>query len=444
MASALIAHNGGRLGKILWTEVPDGERVRVHGVWDGKDEARFAGDEIEALHVKGHRLGEIAVLVRAGFQTREFEERLIVLGIPYRVIGGPRFYERMEIRDAIAYFRVIVQPDDDLAFERIVNVPKRGLGPATMQTARRAARRAGVPLTEAARRLVETDELKPRARNALVRLMAHFDRWRSLLDVMSHHELADLVLDESGYLSRWRNEESPDAPGRLENLVELVAALIDFQNLESFLEHVSLVMENEDSEPDDKVSLMTLHGAKGLEFDTVFLPGWEEGLFPHPKALDEGELRGLEEERRLAYVGLTRARRRVIVTHAANRRVFNRWQSPLPSRFIYELPAENIDRTATPGISGAGAAGLSASLRDPLAVFGGGRPPGQRRPRLVKDADREVTVRDGSEELLAAGQRIFHQKFGYGHVVAVDGDKLEVAFEKAGTKKVMSGFVEAV
>ncbi|MHA1598776.1 MAG: ATP-dependent helicase, partial [Alphaproteobacteria bacterium] len=345
-ASALIAHNEGRLGKTLWTDLNEGDKVRVRGVWDGVEEARVVGDEVEAAHRRGQNLNEMAVLVRAGFQTREFEERLITLGVPYRVVGGARFYERLEIRDAIAYLRIIAQPDDDLAFERIVNTPKRGLGGVTMQVLHQYARAETIPLIEAVKRLVETDELRAAARKSLVGLLADFERWRGLAGEVDHTELMRRVMDESGYRDMWRVNKTPEAPGRLENLEELLTALEEFDSLADFLEHVSLVMENEASASDDKVTLMTLHGAKGLEFDTVFLPGWEEGLFPHQRALDEGGVKSLEEERRLAYVGLTRARKMAHVSYAANRRIYGNWQSAIPSRFVEELPAEHVDLSA--------------------------------------------------------------------------------------------------
>jgi DNA helicase-2/ATP-dependent DNA helicase PcrA len=429
-ASGLIANNQGRLGKTLWTDDNEGEKVRIRGVWDGAEEARLVGDEIEALHAKDHSLDEMAILVRAGFQTREFEERLITLGVPYRIIGGPRFYERMEIRDAIAYFRVVAQPNDDLAFERIVNVPRRGLGTATLQTVHRLARAEGIPLTLAVRRLVETDEIKPRARASLSRLMIDFERWRSLLDTMPHAELAGLMLDESGYSEMWKNHKSIEAPGRLDNLRELVVALAEFETLDGFLEHVSLVMENDDHATDEKVNLMTLHGAKGLEFDTVFLPGWEEGLFPHQRALDEEGEKGLEEERRLAYVGLTRARRRALISFAASRRIYNQWQSALPSRFVDELPAECVEHAAEPNLYGGRASGADHSWRT------------RRRAVPLADVSWQAAPRAG-EPNLATGQRVFHQKFGYGRIVTIDGDKLEIAFEKAGYKKVIKSFVTA-
>ncbi|MFQ5766144.1 MAG: ATP-dependent helicase, partial [Rhodospirillales bacterium] len=397
-ASGLIAHNEGRLGKTLWTEMNEGDKVRVTGVWDGEEEARVTGDEIEALHAKKHALNEIAVLVRAGFQTREFEERLITLGIPYRVIGGPRFYERQEIRDAVAYLRVVAQPDDDLAFERIVNLPKRGLGPATLQTVHRLARSEGVSLTAAAGHLVETDEIKPKARGTLKALLGDFARWRGNLDAQHHVELVSMVLDESGYAAMWRASKAVDAPGRLDNLKELMLALEEFDDLAGFLEHVSLVMENDDPAIDDKVNLMTLHGAKGLEFDTVFLAGWEEGLFPHPRTLDDGGLAGLEEERRLAYVGLTRARKRAVVSFAANRRVHGQWQSAIPSRFIDELPADHVDVRSAPGLYGGGSGALVGLGDGAAGGFAGAGPRPRRRRRAGADEGTSYAVAPRDEK----------------------------------------------
>ena len=332
-ASGLIKFNEGRLGKTLWTDINEGEKIRVRGVWDGEAEARLIGEEIEAYQVKGENLRNMAVLVRAGFQTREFEERFITLGVPYRVIGGPRFYERQEIRDAVAYLRVVSQPDDDLAFERIVNTPTRGIGKTSLQVIHVYARAERISLTRAITALSETDELRPQARKALTDIMAMFDRWRMQSATQVPAELCKQILEDSGYIDMWRAKKDPDAPGRLDNLKELVVALEDFETLGAFLEHVSLVMENEERSDTDKVNIMTLHGAKGLEFQTVFLPGWEEGLFPNQRSLDEGGLASLEEERRLAYVGITRARVRAMVSFVANRRVYGHcllYTSPSP------------------------------------------------------------------------------------------------------------------
>ncbi len=459
-ASGVIAKNEGRLGKTLWTDINEGEKVVVRGVWDGEEEARVVGDEIESLQRAQESMNDVAILVRAGFQTREFEERFITLGLPYRVVGGVKFYERQEIRDAMAYLRVIAQPDDDLAFERIINVPKRGLGNATLQRLHQTARAAGTSLLRAAASLVETDELRPQARTSLKRLLTDFERWQSLVNVMPHTELTEMLLDESGYTGMWQNDRSPDAPGRLENLKELIRAMEAFENLAGFLEHVSLVMDNDDAPDEDKVSLMTLHAAKGLEFGNVFLPGWEEGLFPHQRALDESGIAGLEEERRLAYVGLTRARRRCYISYAANRRVFGQWQSSIPSRFVDELPAEHVEQIADQGLYGGGgqdaAVGTMAhgtfvhkdAFEQPWIRAEqrlrqrGYKAGGYNRSGVVIDGKAEEVAEIGPPGGYAKGHRVFHQKFGYGIVQAIEGNKLEIEFDKAGRKKVIDAFVD--
>ena len=452
-ASGIIAHNDDRLGKTLWTDLNDGEKVAVTGLWDGAEEARVVAEEIETLQRAEHRLDQVAILVRAGFQTREFEERFMVLGMPYRVIGGVKFYERQEIRDALAYLRVLAQPDDDLAFERIVNVPKRGLGSVTLQKLHIAARAANISLVRATRRLLETDELPSRPRTTLGRLLADFDRWRGLIGVMAHTELTQLMLDESGYTEMWQNDKSANGPGRLENLKELVRAMAEFENLGGFLEHVALVMDTDDNDDTDKVNLMTLHAAKGLEFDAVFLPGWEEGLFPHQRALNEDPVAGLEEERRLAYVGLTRARRRCYISHAANRRMFGSWQASVPSRFVGELPDEHVERRAEQGVyNGAGggtgtgqgsfaydAPWLAADHRLGARGYQGGGY--HHRDKTIDGTAREVRE-IGAPGGFAAGNRVYHQKFGYGTIKRLDGNKLEIAFDKAGRKKVIDAFVD--
>jgi DNA helicase-2/ATP-dependent DNA helicase PcrA len=450
-ASGLIAHNQGRLGKTLWTEDEEGARLRVRGLWDGEAEARFVGEEIEALQRKGQPLSETAILLRTGAQTRAFEDRFITLGLPYRIVGGARFYERLEIRDALAYLRAIDNPSHDLAFERIVNKPKRGLGAATLRTLHETARATRVPLHEAARRLVGTDELRPAARRALAGLLADFERWRGLLETMPHPELAEIVLDESGYTALWMADKSADAPGRLDNLKELVNAMAEFDSLAGFLEHVALVMELNEAEGQDLINVMTLHSAKGLEFDTVFLAGWEEGLFPSQRALDENGMRALEEERRLAYVGLTRARKQVILSFAANRLLHGSWTPALPSRFLDELPKEQIEMESDQGLyggavaepgfdSGGGLSGLSESGATRWS-------PGMARARQRR-ARGELTlegagtlVESGAPGTFARGARVFHRKFGYGTVEASDGDRLDIAFDKAGRKKVIASFV---
>ncbi len=448
-ASGIIAKNDGRLGKTLWTDVNEGEKVRVRGVWDGQEEARIIGEEVEVLQGRDVSLNEMAILVRASFQTREFEERFITLGVPYRVIGGLRFYEHREIRDAIAYLRVLVQPDDDLAFERIFNVPRRGLGKVALQAVHQMARAGGMPMMRAAAELVTTDELKPQARRSLGQLLESFDRWRRIRSDLPHPELVETVLEESGYTAMWQADKGADAPGRLENLKELIHALEEFENLEGFLEHVSLVMDNDESTAEAMVNIMTLHGAKGLEFDAVFLPGWEEGLFPHLRALDEGGTAALEEERRLAHVGLTRARKLATVTFAANRRVFNQWQANLPSRFIDELPPENVEVLTDNGLySSGGAEHEETPTAIPFAMPGdfGNRRGKYRRAvnndgMVIEGRATDVTSSGASGDY-AAGGRVFHQKFGYGKIIGVDGNRLEIAFDKAGTKKVIDSFVE--
>jgi DNA helicase-2/ATP-dependent DNA helicase PcrA len=392
-ASHLIAQNIGRLGKTLRTEDELGEKVQVTGGWDSEEEARSIGEEIEQLQRDAreqcidHPLDEIAILVRASFQMREFEDRFIQLGLPYRVIGGPRFYERAEIRDALAYLRVIAQPADDLAFERIVNVPKRGLGDATVQMLHDFARKQRIPLSEAAAALSATDEMKPKPRLALRDLMAGFERWRAKKDSMPHFELAEIVLDESGYTEMWHNDKSADAAGRLENLKELVRSMQDFENLAGFLEHISLVMDRDSAEGEQAVNIMTLHSAKGLEFDTVFLPGWEEGLFPHQRALDESGRAGLEEERRLAHVGLTRARKRAKIYFATNRRIHGLWTSTMPSRFLDELPEAHVQvKEPAGGSGGFGMSGYGASRFDEMNSFGSNySTPGWQRAQRTRE-----------------------------------------------------------
>jgi DNA helicase-2/ATP-dependent DNA helicase PcrA len=436
-ASALIAQNEGRLGKTLrpGREDAEGDNVEVHALWDSEEEARMVGGRIEALRRDGHALAEMAVLVRAGFQTRAFEERMITLGIPYRVVGGLRFYERAEIRDAMAYLRLLTQPADDLAFERIVNTPRRGVGDTALRAIHEAARRDAVPLSIAAEALVGTDVLKGKARPALAQFFRDLSRWRAMLDRDGHVATVATVLDESGYTDMWRNDPSPEAPGRLENLRELLRAIADFETLGGFLEHVALVMENDEAAEADRVTLMTLHAAKGLEFDTVFLPGWEEGVFPNQRALDEGGSKSLEEERRLAYVGLTRARRRAIVSWAANRRIYANWQSSIPSRFVAELPDAHVTRSAVSGLQAARNADTASSMF-PAIGFGGAR-----RGRVIEAGAWEVAQRPAREGAIPVGARVFHQKFGYGTVRGVDDDKLDVEFA-TGTKRILDRFVE--
>lgn len=494
-ASHLISHNEGRLGKTLFTERsdPDDPRVKVHASWDSDEEARAIGEEVEALQSKGHRLNDMAILVRASFQMRAFEDRFVTLGLNYRVIGGPRFYERQEIRDALAYFRVVAQGADDLALERIINVPKRGLGEAAMRLMHDTARARGTTLLQAGRDLVGTEEMKPKPRAALRNVVESFERWQGLLDRTPHTELAELILEESGYVDMWKNDRSAEAPGRLENLKELISNMESYESLRAFLEHVSLVMDAEQNEDMDAISLMTLHSAKGLEFDTVFLPGWEEGLFPHQRALDEGGRTGLEEERRLAYVGVTRAKKNLHLWFTSNRRIHGLWQSTIPSRFLDELPEAHVEVVEAGGAYGGyGSSGYpgrpnpyGSSRFDDQSVFSNtySTPGWQRAQKNRNDATaRNWGTRSGHQverigygeadsgygagrgsvkgklidgELVAksvatepsrfkVGDRVFHLKFGNGNIAAIEGNKLTIDFDKAGQKRVLDGFVQPV
>jgi DNA helicase-2/ATP-dependent DNA helicase PcrA len=500
-AAHLIAHNEGRLGKTLFTDQPDPDdpKVNVHAAWDSDEEARAVGEEIEALQRNRHALNDIAILVRASFQMRSFEDRFIEIGLNYRVIGGPRFYERQEIRDAMAYLRVVANPGDDLAFERIVNVPKRGLGEAAIRQVHDTARALGVPMLQAAATLAESDELKPKPRAALREVAANFDRWQNLLETTPHTELAETILEESGYTDMWKNDRAADAPTRLDNLKELIRSMEDYESLRAFLEHVALVMDADKNEDLDAVSLMTLHSAKGLEFETVFLPGWEEGLFPHQRALDEGGRSGLEEERRLAYVGLTRAKKNLHIWFVSNRRIHGLWQSTIPSRFLDELPEAHVEVNESGSSFGGYGNPYGASRFDSVGSPSGGyakrgdqgnqafsgtyATPGWQRARQNRteatsrnwgtrsghaverigygEADSGYGAGRGSVkgrtidgELVAKsvaeapsafriGDRVFHMKFGNGNVSAIDGNKLTIDFDRAGQKKVLDSFVTA-
>ena len=459
-ADGLIAHNAGRLGKTLWTDAGDGEKVRVIGVWDGPEEARRVGEEIEALSRNGRAIDEAAILVRAQFQTREFEERFIAIGLPYQIIGGFRFYERAEIRDAIAYLRLIQSPADDLAFERIVNTPKRGLGDKAVATIHQRGRHAQEPLLIAAARLLDSDELTPQARRSLGNFVADLGRWREMANTLPHPELARIVLEESGYTAMLQADRSAEAAGRLENLAELTRAMEEYESLGAFLEHVSLVMDNDDARSGEKVTIMTIHAAKGLEFDTLFLPGWEEGVFPSQRSLDEGGLASLEEERRLAYVAITRARRRCTILHAANRRIYGQWTSSIPSRFVAELPKAHIEEETT--MTGGESLWRAqwSERADPFAHLGPAqsmrastRGPGWQRAsrgnfnpepqRVIEARASAVSLGNQGRTDLSLGQRVFHGKFGYGTIAEIEGNKLEIDFEKAGRKKVLDSFVSA-
>ena len=502
-ASHLIAHNEGRLGKTLFTDTEheDALKVHVHAAWDSEEEARAIGDEIESRQREGQALNDIAILVRASFQMREFEDRFVTMGLPYRVIGGPRFYERREIRDALAYFRATVQPADDLAFERIVNVPKRGLGDTTIKAIHDHARRFNVPLLAAAGEMVRDGVLKPKPRASLGEVVRNFERWAEMAQTTPHTELAEVILEESGYTDMWKADKSAEAPGRLENLKELVRAMGEYESLRGFLEHVSLVMDAENENSYDAVSIMTLHSAKGLEFETVYLPGWEEGLFPHQRSLDEGGRSGLEEERRLAYVAITRAKRRAHIWFVSNRRIHGKWQSTIPSRFLDELPEAHVEvvEGSGSGYGGVGAyghmggfaqgrgGGFGAGNRDRHRPYGESRfdraetfdnayaTPGWARaranhtdetatgwgnrsgaaldrplhgeggPRGRRTIEGELVVKSVSDDepSFDVGDRVRHKKFGEGTVTLVEGNKLTIRFDQGSEKRVLDGFVTA-
>jgi len=456
-ASGLIASNQDRLGKTLWTDLDGGEKVTVSGVWDAPAEARMIAGEIENWHSKGRDYNDVAILVRASRQMRSFEERFIQLGMPYRVIGGPRFFERAEIRDAHAYLRILRSDTDDLAFERVVNVPKRGIGTTTIQKLQQASRAMNMSLENATRELVKTDEIRGKARSALKAFVMDIDRWRREAESIPHTEIAERILDESGYTQMWRESKDAKSDGRLENLKELIQAMAEFDTLEAYMEHVSLVLDVDRGPQEDEVSLMTLHSAKGLEFPLVFLPGWEEGMFPSQKSMDENGLSGLEEERRLAYVGMTRAREQAKIYFAANRQVYGSWQSSLPSRFIDELPPAHVEAQSETGYydNNRFTAAATESFSTSFESKGGNTrsSPGWQRfqanknknfGRAPKEIEGHAVKRPAKKKTsnFTVGERIFHQKFGYGTVKAADGTKLTVAFEKAGEKKVLDGFVE--
>jgi DNA helicase II / ATP-dependent DNA helicase PcrA len=459
-ASGVIAENASRLGKTLWTAGEAGEKLRLIGHWDGEEEARWIGEEIEAAQ-RGARnlapvgLNDVAILVRASHQMRAFEDRFLTIGLPYRVIGGPRFYERQEIRDAMAYFRLAVSPEDDLAFERVVNLPKRGLGDKAQGDIQREARSLQLPLLEGARALLARAGLGGKGAGQLRQFVEGVDRWHAAVvaGTQSHVELAEIILDESGYTTMWQNEKTPEAPGRLENLKELVKALEQFDSLQGFLEHISLIMENESEDSTEKLSIMTLHAAKGLEFPVVFLPGWEEGLFPSQRSMDESGKKGLEEERRLAYVGITRAERLCTISFASNRRVYGQWQSQLPSRFIDELPEDHVEVLTAPGLLGGGygaaAPSYGSALEDRVAKANVYDSPGWKRmqerstsrPLTQPREARGVTIDASALSSYVIGDRVFHQKFGYGEVIGIEGDKLQIEFDHAGSKMIVARWV---
>ncbi len=425
-ASDLIAKNEGRLGKTLFSDRDAGERVRVVSLWDDRAEAAFIAQEIEAAQqLKRHTLDEMAVLVRAGHQTRALEECFMSHGISYRIIGGLRFYERMEIKDAIAYMRATVQPQNDLAFERIVNIPKRGIGPATLNKIRTQARLLGIGMAEVLPKMLSAKQLKGKTAAALEVLATQMQTWRGLLATESHVDVVARMLKDSGYMRMWQEEKTPEAQGRVENLQELLHALEDFNDIGEFLEHVSLVMDGDERIEEPRISIMTMHGAKGLEFDTVFLTGWEEGLFPSQRAVDEKGAEGLEEERRLAYVGMTRARKHLTITYAASRYIYGQTMHSIPSRFIEELPEEHIE------IINAAGPRFGSSQRSEMA---------EAQASFLK-ASTKPKRRFQPQADFYPGKQVEHKQFGAGVVTKVDGDHITVAFKHSGIKTLLSDYL---
>ena len=457
-ASTLIANNESRLGKTLHTDVAEaGEPVSFTQVYDSEEEARTVGEEIEQYQRLGEPLNSMAILVRASFQMRELEDRFITLGLNYRVIGGPRFYERKEIRDAVAYLRLVAQPADDLAFERIINVPKRGLGDSTVNMLTATARHQRVPLLHATRMMIETEELKPKQRTTLRALIAQFDDWAWRAESLPPYQLVEQILEESGYMDMLAADRSAESEGRKENLKELSRSMEEFETLGGFLEHIALVMDRDSAESSDAVTIMTLHSAKGLEFDTVFLTGWEDGTFPSQRSMDDSGRAGLEEERRLAYVGITRGRKRVRISAAQNRRIHGLWQSAIPSRFIDELPPDAVEVTDRGSAYGGYGYGGGATSRfnkaDPFeSVY---ETPGWQRARAQQSSRKSAGPLTIEGDLVARsvdlgndrsafglGERVFHLKFGYGAITDIEGNKLTIDFEKAGRKKVLESFIK--
>ena len=426
-ASHLISHNKSRLGKTLWTDYEMGNTLNVRTVYDGQEEARAISDEIESYQREKISLNDIAILVRASFQTRNFEERFLKIGLPYQVIGGLRFYERSEIRDAIAYLRLLHSPDDQLAFERIINKPKRGLGNTTISIIEKYSRSMNISLEIAARRLCETDEITSKASSSIRIFFKNLDRWREKSKNIRLNVLMETILDDSGYTDMLKKDRSIEAPGRLDNLKELINALDEFESLSNFLEHIQLVMDGTTNDNHETAKIMTLHSAKGLEFPIVFLPGWEDGLFPNQRSIDENGSEGLEEERRLAYVGITRARKDIWIFNATSRLTHGQWVDCIPSRFIEELPKKNINEMAS----------YSEKYNDYPSSFASQWQQNNKIPITKTDSNEKK----GNFQLK---ERIFHQKFGYGKITDIDADRVTVDFEKTDKKKLLISFIEKI
>ena len=444
-ASKLIETNESRFGKTLWTSSNGGEKVSVTSTWDGEEEARIITDEIEQQSLNKKNLDEVAILVRASFQMREFEDRFVSIGLPYKVIGGPRFYERKEIRDANAYFRLAIQPNDSLALERILNVPKRGIGETTLKKIKDYAKNNNISTIDSIRDLIKTSEIKPKTKISLGHFIELTERWNDLIAERNHYEMAEIILEDSGYLEMLRNDDTITAAGRLDNIKELFRSIEPFESINAYLEHISLVMEIDKNPEGNKVSLMTLHAAKGLEFDYVFLPGWEEGVFPNQRSLDEGGVKSLEEERRLAYVGITRAKIKSSIFYAANRKMHNQWLSSIPSRFVNELPEDNIEINLSHFSGNKG--NFTDIKEDDIFDQSDYSTPGWERAKIQslsnkRSQEEEKIISVDSNSKFSPGTLVMHKKFGKGKIETVDGKKLTIDFGGNGIRKVMENFVD--
>ena len=440
-ASSLISNNDDRLGKKIWSDLKDGDKVRVNSFSDGRDEATGISDIIEKELIKYFSLNDIAILVRAAFQTREFEERFIKIGLPYRVIGGMKFYERAEIKDALCYLRLIQQKNDDLAFERIINNPKRSIGDSTLKKLHDLSRTRNKNLFETADEILNEDELKPKTKESLKQFIKLVKTWTKLSEQLDHVQLLERVLDESGYTQMLINEKSPEAEARLENLKELRASMKNYSNLVEFLENISLQTSIDEEWEGEKINLMTIHAAKGLEFTCIFLPGWEEGLFPHQKSIEEKGDQAVQEERRLAYVALTRAKQRLFISFANNRKYYgnnnsNDWMPSMPSRFIDELDKQYLEINETAKDND-----QDFEFSQDFNFTEGKKSPGWKRYLQEKEKIKTINYTNNLTNF-KIGQGVEHETFGKGKIIHIDGNKLLINFKDSGEKKVIDKYLK--